>query len=168
MNSQEYCKIMDNEMLPTLLRFYGMDPSHLQDYNDDCRISEGTMQWYADSSVSVDWPAHSPKLNPTEHLWNELDVSELSGDAAKFFCSTEWDVTSASATHSIGCLPETCGERAWQGGCCFSNKRWFHEVLKGQQQPDNDSRQVPNYFLVGNLVMHHILRRRWKYGLPVG
>ncbi|KAJ8867377.1 hypothetical protein PR048_031178 [Dryococelus australis] len=49
MNTEDYCNILDSEMLPTLWRFYGMDPCYFQD--DNAR----------------------PDLNPIEHLWGELD-----------------------------------------------------------------------------------------------
>ncbi|KAJ8894119.1 hypothetical protein PR048_006729 [Dryococelus australis] len=49
MNTEAYCNILDNEMLPKLWHFYGMDPCYFQDYNA------------------------SPNLSPIEHLWDELD-----------------------------------------------------------------------------------------------
>ncbi|KAJ8872694.1 hypothetical protein PR048_026307 [Dryococelus australis] len=74
MNTEAYCNILDNEMLPTLWRFYGMDPCYFQDDNVRCRVSRATMKWYADNNVRrLDWSAQSTDINPIEHLWDELD-----------------------------------------------------------------------------------------------
>ncbi|KAJ8894207.1 hypothetical protein PR048_006817 [Dryococelus australis] len=73
MNTEPYCNILDNEMLPTLWRFYGMDPCYFQDDNARCHVPRATMQWYADNNVRrLDWPAQSSDLNPIEHLCDEL------------------------------------------------------------------------------------------------
>ncbi|KAJ8883456.1 hypothetical protein PR048_015300 [Dryococelus australis] len=51
MNTEACCNILDNEMLPTLWRFYGMDPCYFQGDN----------------------ASQSHDLNPIEHIWDELD-----------------------------------------------------------------------------------------------
>ncbi|KAJ8866800.1 hypothetical protein PR048_032661, partial [Dryococelus australis] len=55
MNTETYCNILDNEMLPTLWRFYGMDPCYFQ--YDNARRH----------------PTQSHEPNPIEHLWDEFD-----------------------------------------------------------------------------------------------
>ncbi|KAJ8868398.1 hypothetical protein PR048_029914 [Dryococelus australis] len=74
MNTEAYCNILDNEMLPTFWRFYGMDPFYFQDDNSTCHVLRATMQWYADSNVRLlNWPAQNPDINLIGHIWDELD-----------------------------------------------------------------------------------------------
>ncbi|KAJ8894139.1 hypothetical protein PR048_006749 [Dryococelus australis] len=53
MNTEACCNILDNEMLPTLWRFYGMDPCYFQDDNARGHVSRATMQWYVDNNVPL-------------------------------------------------------------------------------------------------------------------
>ncbi|KAJ8876053.1 hypothetical protein PR048_023961 [Dryococelus australis] len=84
MYTEAYCNVLDNEMLPTLWRFYGMDPCYSQDDNARCHVSRATMQWYADNNVRrLDWPAQSPDLmdlGGTQEM-ARCDVGEAAGDS---------------------------------------------------------------------------------------
>ncbi|KAJ8872109.1 hypothetical protein PR048_025711 [Dryococelus australis] len=132
-NTEAYCNILDNEMLPALWHFYGMDPCYFQDDNARCHVSRATMQWYADNNVRrLDWPAQSPDRNPIEHFLGRIgSPGEGSSGVAKIHCSTHGIVAREMATNPHGCPAHTRGEHARQDGCCYSHKRWPCEILTG-------------------------------------
>ena len=72
MNSDSYCRIMEEVMLPCVTRLLG-ESFILQPDNAPCHKSRQTMQWFADNDVEVlPWPARSLDLNPIENIWNTM------------------------------------------------------------------------------------------------
>ncbi|KFM67704.1 Transposable element Tc1 transposase, partial [Stegodyphus mimosarum] len=77
LNSDDYCTILDDNVLPTLCQFYGFEPfqdlCYFQDGSASCHVSMLTKAWYGANGVHrMDWLAQSPYLNPIENLWDEL------------------------------------------------------------------------------------------------
>ena len=50
-NSDVYCTILDDNVLPTLWQFYGLDPCYFQDDNASCHVSTLTKAWYGANGV---------------------------------------------------------------------------------------------------------------------
>ena len=68
-NATEYSDILDVSLISTFCQQFGEGPFLFQ--HDNANIS--LQKWFVDISVEeLDLPAHSPDLNPIEHLLGSI------------------------------------------------------------------------------------------------
>lgn len=68
LNADACMNILDNEVFPTLWKFYGMDVCYFQDANAPNHVLASFKQWYHDMDVNrLPWLAQIPYLITIEY-----------------------------------------------------------------------------------------------------
>jgi len=125
-NAEMYGHILDDELMETI-RWYGLEKKDIifQQDNASCHTASSVRQWFQDNGIEVmRWPAHSPDLNPIEHLWDHLKRA-LNKGPPSISVEELWDrvqdiwnaITPETCKNLVRSMPKRLGEvRKAKGG----------------------------------------------------
>lgn len=74
MNAEEYVRILETVMIPSVRAIYGEMPIIFVQDNSAVHTSRLVRNWFVTQPqvTLLDWPAKSPDLNPIENLWADV------------------------------------------------------------------------------------------------
>jgi hypothetical protein len=73
-NAEGYKDILTRCLVSMIEDQFGDDDCLYQQDNAPCHEARSVSEWFVDNKVpEMDCPAHSPHLNSTEQLWDELE-----------------------------------------------------------------------------------------------
>ena len=96
MDGAKYRKIREEILLPSATKLKLGRKFTFQHDNDTKYTAKDTLVWQRNKKINVlEWPSWSPKRNPIENLWHDLNIavhqrSPCNLTELEQFCTEEW------------------------------------------------------------------------------